>query len=215
MLFNNSLEYSPKLPATWVLWLSHYFSQQAGYPPRRWLSGKEFACQCRQQRRCGFDPWVGKTPWRRAWQPTLGFLPGKSHGQRSLEGYSPWGHKESDTTEQGTLHLTQDCLQTSPINVKSMVHWDQLWGRISGKRWDVGHWVCDVWRGSPRDSQIAGDRSWLLSQDFDHRPQAIQSANLPALVRTGILNLSPIKTQWPTSHIFYLYKSQLYLCCPL
>ena len=46
-----------------------------------------------------FGPWVGKIPWRRAWQPTPVFLPGESHGQRSLAGYSPWGHKESDTTE--------------------------------------------------------------------------------------------------------------------
>ena len=46
-----------------------------------------------------FDPWVGKIPWRRKWQPTLVFLPGRSHGQRSLMGYSPQGHKESDMTE--------------------------------------------------------------------------------------------------------------------
>ena len=45
------------------------------------------------------DPWVGKIPWRRKWKPTSVFLPGKSHGQRSLVGYSPWGHKELDTTE--------------------------------------------------------------------------------------------------------------------
>ena len=43
-----------------------------------------------------FDPWVGLIPWRRAWQPTLVFLPGEYHGQRSLAGYSPWGCKESD-----------------------------------------------------------------------------------------------------------------------
>ena len=48
----------------------------------RWLSGKESACQCR---RCGFDPWVGKIPWRRKWQPTLVFLPGESYRQRSQE----------------------------------------------------------------------------------------------------------------------------------
>ena len=42
---------------------------------------------------------VGKIPWRRAWQPTPVFLPGKSHRQRSLAGYSPWGCKESDMTE--------------------------------------------------------------------------------------------------------------------
>ena len=47
-----------------------------------------------------FDPWVGKIPWRRKWPPTAGFLPGESHGQRSLEGYCPRGFKESDTTER-------------------------------------------------------------------------------------------------------------------
>ena len=44
-------------------------------------------------------PVSGRFPWRRKWQPTPVFLPGKSHGQESLAGYSPWGHKESDTTE--------------------------------------------------------------------------------------------------------------------
>ena len=49
--------------------------------------------------RPGFDPWLGKISWRREWQPTPVFWPGEFHGQRSLVGYSPWGHKESDTTE--------------------------------------------------------------------------------------------------------------------
>ena len=56
----------------------------------RWLSGKEPACECKRR---GFDPWVGKIPWRRKWQLTPVFLPGKSHGQRSLAGYSPRGRK--------------------------------------------------------------------------------------------------------------------------
>ena len=47
----------------------------------------------------GFSPWVGKIPWRRKWQPTLVFLPGKSHGQRNLVGYSPKGPKEMGKTE--------------------------------------------------------------------------------------------------------------------
>ena len=54
-----------------------------------WLNGKESACQCRRR---GFSSWVRKIPWRRKWQPTPVSLPGKSHGQRSLVGYSPWGH---------------------------------------------------------------------------------------------------------------------------
>jgi len=51
-----------------------------------------------------FDPCVEKVPWRRKWQPTLVFLPAKSHGQRSPLGYSPWGRKESDITEHACLH---------------------------------------------------------------------------------------------------------------
>ena len=55
--------------------------------------------------RPGFDPWVGKIPWRRKWQPTPVFLPGESHGRRSLVDYSPWGCKESDTTEWLHFHF--------------------------------------------------------------------------------------------------------------
>ena len=53
----------------------------------------------------GFDPWVRKIPWRRKWQSTPVFLPGESHGQRSLAGYSPRDCKESDTTERLILLL--------------------------------------------------------------------------------------------------------------
>ena len=66
----------------------------------RWCSGKDSPCQFR---RPPFDPWVGKTPWRRQWQLTPVFLPGESHGQRRLEGHSRWGHKELDMTERLTL----------------------------------------------------------------------------------------------------------------
>ena len=62
-------------------------------------SGKEPACQCWRHKRCGFNPWVGKIPWNRKWQPTPVFLPEESHGQRNLLDNSPWGHKESDMTK--------------------------------------------------------------------------------------------------------------------
>jgi len=65
-------------------------------------SCKEPTYQCRtnvEHARRGFNPWVRKIPWRRAWQPTPVFLPGESHGQRSLVGYGPQGHKELDMTE--------------------------------------------------------------------------------------------------------------------
>ena len=65
----------------------------------RGTSGKEPTCQCRRHKRPEFDPWVKKMPWRRKWQPTPVFLPGKSHRQGNLVGYNPWGCKESDMTE--------------------------------------------------------------------------------------------------------------------
>ena len=60
-----------------------------GKVPPRWHSGKESSCQCRSHKRHWFDPWVGKIPWRREWQPVLVFWPGKFHGQRSVVGYWP------------------------------------------------------------------------------------------------------------------------------
>ena len=68
-------------------------------------SGKEPACQCGRHKSRGCGRSVRKIPWRRAWQPTPGLLPGESHGQRSLAGYSSQGHKEADTTEQLSLHF--------------------------------------------------------------------------------------------------------------
>ena len=95
----------------------------------RWLSGKESTCQCR---RCGFDPWVGKIPCRRKWQPTPVFLLGKSHGQRSLAGHSLWGRKESDITEQLSMAyflynwrfvpLNSPCLFSPITHLHSGIH---------------------------------------------------------------------------------------------
>ena len=73
----------------------HSNTQISGLPT--WLSGKEFACHCRK---CTLDPWVGKIPRSKKWQPTPVFLPGESHGQRNLGGYSPRGWKESAMTER-------------------------------------------------------------------------------------------------------------------
>ena len=56
----------------------------------------------------GSIPGSGRSPWRRAWQPTQVFLPGESHGQKSLVGYSPWGAKESDMTEQLSIYTVRE-----------------------------------------------------------------------------------------------------------
>ena len=73
-----------------------------GFPGLWWFRRLSVYLQCR---RPGFDPWVGKIPWRKKWQSTPVLLPGKSHGQRSLVGYSPWRCKELDTTERLHFHL--------------------------------------------------------------------------------------------------------------
>ena len=102
--------FGPLLKNTW-LWCNHekknrqinedtFYQVSNQYSSKslrssRWLRGKEPTCQCRRHR---FNAWVGKIPWRGKWQPTLVFSPGESHGHRRLVGYSPWGHKESDTS---------------------------------------------------------------------------------------------------------------------
>ena len=62
-------------------------------------SGKECVCQCKSVKRRGFDPWVGKIPWRKAWQHNPVFLPEESHGQRRQAGHGPQDHTELDMTE--------------------------------------------------------------------------------------------------------------------
>ena len=71
----------------------------------RWYSVKESVCEYRRLKRHRFDPWVRKIPWSKKWQQAPVFLPEKFHGLRNLVDYSPWGHKESDTTDE--LNTTQ------------------------------------------------------------------------------------------------------------
>ena len=67
------------------------------YKASWWLSGKRLCLQCWRHRRCEFNPWVRKIPWSRKWEPIPVFLPGKSHGQRNLAGYSVHGVAKSRT----------------------------------------------------------------------------------------------------------------------
>ena len=105
-----------------------------GFPLAKWE-------MCRTP---GFDPWVGKIPWRRAWQPTPLFLLGKSHGQRSLVGYDPWGCKESDTTKWMNTHththhmFIDDCKYAATKSLQSCPT------------------LCDPIDGSPPGSPIPG-----------------------------------------------------------
>ena len=85
-----------------------------------------YSLQCRRPR---FDPWVGKILWRRKWQPTPVHLLGKSHGRRSIVGYSPWGHKELDTTEQlhSLTHSQETIIHVEKSGVKGHEWGGSLW----------------------------------------------------------------------------------------
>ena len=87
----------------------------------RWLSGKQSTCWCRRMRKCGFNPLVGKIPWRRKWQCILVFLPGYSMDRglqlQSLSHCSPWGQKELEMTEWLSTHNNDsvNCIQFSSV----------------------------------------------------------------------------------------------------
>ena len=93
--------------------------------------------------RPGFSPWVGKIPWRRKWQPTPVFLPGESHGWRSLVGCSPQGRKESDMTERLHFHFSLSCIgegSDSPLQCSCLE--DSMDG---GAWWATVHGVTKSW----------------------------------------------------------------------
>ena len=134
-----------------------------------WLSGKESTCQCRRH---GLDPWVGRIPWRRKWLPTPVFLPGTSHGQRSLAGYSPRGHKRAGhdwatktkttttTNPRWTLMPTAKCpLTWPPICLPSMK--TQLPSLPQGLFSDPGNGVdLTPYQGTCRITLFLSCRTW-------------------------------------------------------
>ena len=104
-----------------------------GFP--RWLSRWRNCLQCRRHK---FDPQVGKIRQRRKWQPTPVFLPGEFHGQRSLAGYSPWGHKE--------LEMTKQLIHT---------HTHKAGGGFSGS-----HYIGKLWSQSIVSKLLIGNHPW-------------------------------------------------------
>ena len=115
--------------------------KQRGFPGG--TSGKEPICQSRRHNWPWFDTWIGKIPWGRKWQPTPVFLAGKSHGQRSLVGYSPWGRKSPTWLGQLSMqaHTRKAEMQSQGILLvpwKRSHLWIRLWVRLLCQRWKYG-----------------------------------------------------------------------------
>ena len=122
-------------------WVNLLLKMYMGVPGG--ASGKEPTCRCRRHKRHGFDPWIRKIPWIRAWQPIPVFLPIDSHRQRSLAGYSLWGCKESNTTKVSEhywkcTHLSMNkCFHDvfhSILVIQSRAQYSN-WGRCRARGW--------------------------------------------------------------------------------
>ena len=161
-------------------------------------SGKESACQCRRLKKHRLKHWVGKIPWRRAWPPTPVLLPGEFRGQRSLVGYNPWGHKESDKTEHiftvsiitplWLLVLTSHTFYIFSFGFKvlSKDFFSPLWG--SGTSWLFWAHALGVW-------WILWDYLWVHLPK--HHPLAVAS-----LKRFYVLPLVVWKARPKTSSLW-------------
>ena len=118
---------------------------------------KESACNAWDIGDPRYNHWVGKIPWRKKWQPTPVLLPGESHGQRSLVDYSPWGRKDSDTSEWLSMHLSARILKVykEPLTGVSHVHsLDSLNVTFLFQGYTLG-----VASGSPKDKQNTYSKS--------------------------------------------------------
>ena len=124
-----------------------------------------------QYGRPGFDPWIGKNPWRRAWQPTLVLLPGKSHGWRSLVGCSPWVRWESDMTERLHIHFSLSCIgeeNGNPLQCSCLEN-----PMDGGAWWAAVHGVAQsrtqlTWLSSSSSSHPKFNRNLIFSQPIYH-----------------------------------------------
>ena len=109
-------------------------------------------------------PWVEKNSWRRKWQPTAVFLPGKFHEQRNLAGYSPWGHKESDMTEHTRSFNSLETL----FYLFIWLHWVLVVAHgIFDRHCSMGTLSCGIWDQVPWQGLNLGPQAlgaWSLSR---------------------------------------------------
>ena len=158
----------------------------------------------RRHRRYSFNPWVGKIPWSRKWQPTPAFLPGKFHRQRSLAGYYPWGHKELDTTKHThthTLHVTHMCMciiyesvYVLIYNKEIKIKMDSIVAIIAEKKKDQisGNWY-NLWQGLfiKIIDRVIDKLSAIVTVNWESKYNSISKVNMQ------IYQLKPQKVKVP------------------
>ena len=122
-----------------------------------WLNVEESPAARQETQGNGFDPWVGKIPRRRKRQPTPVFLPGESHRQRKLAGYSPRGHRESDTTDQAckmTPMISLGKRNATLIGSWSVLSRKEKCFRLKPARWSTG--ACEQMKQNPIKPPLPG-----------------------------------------------------------
>ena len=132
-------------------------------------------------RRPGFDPWVGKIPWRREWQPITVFLPGEFHGERSLAGYSPWGCQES---RLGDLHYIKNWSIHRDLYLISTLIW--MNGRDTG--------AAPSWNRAPKD-HTKGKREVMTESGRETQSKHPCEPFLPLGSKYGISFFFPLEVQ--------------------
>ena len=133
---------------------------------------QEPACQCRRGKRCRFGCWVGKIPWRRKWQLSLIFLPGKFHGERSLMGYCPRDHRELDMAECACTHT-----QRPPL-VALIIAWTPV--ILYQEKASVSYWYHHWLENIDIISEYLHNSVWVFRIIFQAKSHAIPAQKWPA-----------------------------------
>ena len=174
-----------------------YWSIISSHLLPRWHSGKESTCQCRRHKRCGFYPWVRKNPWRRKWQPTPVFLPGKFHGQRSMVGCSPWSRER---VGHDLVIKQQQQQQVLFSNSRPLLYYHHFrlytWTLPDGQHWkQIDYILCSqrqrssIWSAKTRLGVDCGSDHELLIAKFWFKLKKVGKLTRPLTIQV-----------WPKSH---------------
>ena len=178
----------------------------------RCLISEELACQCRRCRKHGFKPWVRRIPWRGKWLPTPVFMPGKSHGQRSLVDYSSWGRRESGMTAplmhqsqklrgHSFLWEEQTVFQANPLSLTNIPH---LTTNMEGR--GIRGWQKMTWLDGITDSMDMSLRKLQETKDREAWRAAVHGV---AKSQTWLSNWITTTKPQISGQVSFWYKNGL------